>query len=260
MHLVTEELDAGPIMLQATVPVLPDDTGESLAARILVEEHRLYPAAIALMLGWRLAPRRAAVRPVRISRRLPLSQASGLWRDAAVMLQRQHRDLGRAIDPDRHVYGSHAAADEECAFPSRSETREHRKLPAGNRAHPGQHDLPSMRMARQHELDVERRSLGEPPRIVREEERRAARALEHAEHAAGRRVQKRSPARSTGSPLMDRLGALVPRTVNPLRHQRGRHVTVVVVIAQDCEGAAGGVHSGASSSATGPDEARGHRR
>ena len=46
MHLVTPDLDAGPIVLQATVPVLDDDTPQSLAARILVEEHRLYPEAI----------------------------------------------------------------------------------------------------------------------------------------------------------------------------------------------------------------------
>ena len=60
VHLVTEELDGGPIVLQAAVPVLPDDTSESLAARILVEEHRLYPAAIALVLagGWRIEGRR----------------------------------------------------------------------------------------------------------------------------------------------------------------------------------------------------------
>ena len=60
VHIVTEELDGGPIVLQAAVPVLPDDTSESLAARILVEEHRLYPAAIALVLagGWRIDGRR----------------------------------------------------------------------------------------------------------------------------------------------------------------------------------------------------------
>jgi phosphoribosylglycinamide formyltransferase-1 len=56
VHFVTEELDAGPIVLQSAVPVMPDDTAESLAARILVEEHRLYPQAIALVLdgGWRI--------------------------------------------------------------------------------------------------------------------------------------------------------------------------------------------------------------
>ena len=60
VHFVTAELDAGPIILQAAVPVLPADTADTLAARILVEEHRLYPAAIATVLagGWRLDGRR----------------------------------------------------------------------------------------------------------------------------------------------------------------------------------------------------------
>ena len=60
VHLVTGELDGGPIVLQSAVPVLDDDTAESLAARILIEEHRLYPAAVRLMLdgGWRLEGRR----------------------------------------------------------------------------------------------------------------------------------------------------------------------------------------------------------
>lgn len=47
VHFVVPELDSGPIIAQATVPVLPGDTAESLAARVLVEEHRLYPAALA---------------------------------------------------------------------------------------------------------------------------------------------------------------------------------------------------------------------
>jgi phosphoribosylglycinamide formyltransferase-1 len=60
VHLVTADLDAGPIVLQAAVPVRDDDTAERLAARILVEEHRLYPEAIKLVLdgGWTLAGRR----------------------------------------------------------------------------------------------------------------------------------------------------------------------------------------------------------
>jgi phosphoribosylglycinamide formyltransferase-1 len=60
VHLVTSELDGGPIVLQSAVPVLPDDTVDSLSARILVEEHRLYPQAIALVLegGWSLQGRR----------------------------------------------------------------------------------------------------------------------------------------------------------------------------------------------------------
>jgi len=51
VHFVNNELDAGPIVLQREVPVLPGDTADTLAARILEEEHRLYPDAIALVLG-----------------------------------------------------------------------------------------------------------------------------------------------------------------------------------------------------------------
>ena len=50
VHLVTVDLDAGPIVEQAAVPVRDDDTPETLAARILVEEHRIYPKAIARIL------------------------------------------------------------------------------------------------------------------------------------------------------------------------------------------------------------------
>lgn len=46
VHLVTCDVDAGPIVAQAEVPVLPDDTVESLSARILAEEHRLYPTVL----------------------------------------------------------------------------------------------------------------------------------------------------------------------------------------------------------------------
>lgn len=46
VHFVTSELDAGPIIAQATVPVESSDTPESLASRILIEEHRIYPDAI----------------------------------------------------------------------------------------------------------------------------------------------------------------------------------------------------------------------
>lgn len=47
VHLVTEAMDEGPILAQAAVPVLPGDTEAGLAARVLVQEHRLYPAALA---------------------------------------------------------------------------------------------------------------------------------------------------------------------------------------------------------------------
>lgn len=46
VHEVTGELDAGPILGQSRVPVLPGDTAEALAARVLVEEHKLYPAVL----------------------------------------------------------------------------------------------------------------------------------------------------------------------------------------------------------------------
>ena len=46
VHKVTPELDCGPILGQARVPVLPGDTPETLAARVLVQEHRLYPAVL----------------------------------------------------------------------------------------------------------------------------------------------------------------------------------------------------------------------
>jgi phosphoribosylglycinamide formyltransferase 1 len=60
VHLVDADLDGGPIVMQAAVPVLAGDTVETLAARILVEEHRLYPDAIALVLdgAWSIEGRR----------------------------------------------------------------------------------------------------------------------------------------------------------------------------------------------------------
>ena len=64
VHLVTPELDAGPIVAQATIAVLDDDTPDSLAARILVEEHRIYPEAITRVLTtpWRVEGRRFVCR------------------------------------------------------------------------------------------------------------------------------------------------------------------------------------------------------
>lgn len=54
VHLVTEELDAGPILAQEAVPVLEGDSEESLAARILEAEHRLYPRAVRAVLEGRV--------------------------------------------------------------------------------------------------------------------------------------------------------------------------------------------------------------
>ena len=60
VHLVDTTLDGGPIVMQAAVPVLDGDTEDTLAERILVEEHRIYPQAIARMLDgrWRIEGRR----------------------------------------------------------------------------------------------------------------------------------------------------------------------------------------------------------
>jgi phosphoribosylglycinamide formyltransferase-1 len=60
VHLVTDDLDAGPIVVQRVVAVQDDDTEESLAARILSEEHRAYPDAVNIVLGggWRIDGRR----------------------------------------------------------------------------------------------------------------------------------------------------------------------------------------------------------
>ena len=60
VHLVTPELDSGPIVLQRVAPVLDGDSVQTLAARILEEEHRAYPEAVQIVLdgGWRLDGRR----------------------------------------------------------------------------------------------------------------------------------------------------------------------------------------------------------
>lgn len=55
VHLVDEELDHGPILLQATVPVEEGDTEESLSERILEQEHQLYPRAIQLILDGKVS-------------------------------------------------------------------------------------------------------------------------------------------------------------------------------------------------------------
>ncbi len=51
VHLVTHATDAGPILAQAAVPVLPDDTEPALAARVLAQEHLIYPLALRLLAG-----------------------------------------------------------------------------------------------------------------------------------------------------------------------------------------------------------------
>ena len=62
VHFVTAELDHGPVVAQATVPVLPGDTADTLSARVLVQEHLLYPRAIRLFIDGKLSIEQGAVR------------------------------------------------------------------------------------------------------------------------------------------------------------------------------------------------------
>ena len=55
VHFVRSEVDSGPIIVQAAVPVLPDDTAVSLAARVLREEHRCLPLAVRLIAEGRVS-------------------------------------------------------------------------------------------------------------------------------------------------------------------------------------------------------------
>jgi phosphoribosylglycinamide formyltransferase-1 len=65
VHFVDEYLDHGPIIIQAAVPVLEDDTVETLSARILKQEHRIYSEAIRIVLSgrWRIEGRRVRILP-----------------------------------------------------------------------------------------------------------------------------------------------------------------------------------------------------
>lgn len=68
VHFVDENLDAGPIVIQAVVPVLDDDTTDSLSARILEQEHRIYTEAIRIVLSgsYRIEGRRVIGAPVSV--------------------------------------------------------------------------------------------------------------------------------------------------------------------------------------------------
>ena len=62
VHFVTAELDHGPVLGQVAVPVLPGDTPDSLAARVLAEEHKLYPRTVRQFVEGRVAVENGAVR------------------------------------------------------------------------------------------------------------------------------------------------------------------------------------------------------
>jgi phosphoribosylglycinamide formyltransferase-1 len=74
VHFVTPALDHGPIVIQAAVPVLPDDDEERLAARVLQQEHAVYPQAVRWFLEGRLVVEGNLVR------------LSAEWRDPAAMI------------------------------------------------------------------------------------------------------------------------------------------------------------------------------
>jgi phosphoribosylglycinamide formyltransferase-1 len=61
VHFVTEDVDMGPIILQAVVPVLQDDTEETLSERILEEEHKIYPESVRLYFEGKLEVRERRV-------------------------------------------------------------------------------------------------------------------------------------------------------------------------------------------------------
>jgi len=73
VHFVDPQLDAGPIILQAAVPVLENDTPDSLSARILAEEHRIYSEAIAIVSAdrWRIEGRRVVFETIPRGPRIP---------------------------------------------------------------------------------------------------------------------------------------------------------------------------------------------
>lgn len=75
VHFVTAELDHGPVVAQARVPVLPGDTEDTLSARVLVEEHKLYPYAVRLFVEDRLVIENG---DVRILDRHPTAEATSI--------------------------------------------------------------------------------------------------------------------------------------------------------------------------------------
>ena len=220
--------------LQAAVPVLDDDTVETLSARILVEEHRLYPGGDSDSCSTEAGESTAGGFAVR--RRLSPKRA---WDAIRLASKRQHRDFRRAIDPDRHVDRSDAAAHEQRRVVASRDAGDHRKLPRRNRADAGQHDLTAVRVSGQDQRDVRaprlRSGVGDraraestgpvAPRDQRGDVGGASRPEADARELDSAR--SRSPARVRAS-----CSTWMPRDV-----ERRRHVVVVVVVAEDGEDA-----------------------
>ena len=106
---------------------------------------------------------------------------------------------------------------------------------AANGADDGQHYLPAMRVSREDERYLQRGRLGEPPRIVREQDDGARRAARDRGDVGRRLVQKRMPTRSIASPLIGEARARVLQHLDAAARQRRRHVVIVVVVAEDAE-------------------------
>ena len=86
VHLVTTELDAGPIIAQAKLDVSDDDTATSLAARVLLIEHQIYPFVLAgLVEGW-----------------LTLSSTGAVWSDPEAALARMPDSMRLLLEPALH--------------------------------------------------------------------------------------------------------------------------------------------------------------
>jgi phosphoribosylglycinamide formyltransferase 1 len=104
VHLVTADLDAGPILMQAAVPVLPDDTVDTLSARILVEEHRIYPAAVAHVLNGSAVASRQSSLVSHESSVDALVAAIPFSRDQAFRIVELHAGSGELTDRLRAVF------------------------------------------------------------------------------------------------------------------------------------------------------------
>ena len=112
VHLVTGELDGGPIVLQAAVPVLDEDTPATLAERILIEEHRIYPEAVQMILdgGWRIEGRRfrSGRRALPEARNQPASDPSRVCRIAVeVRAAGTHPRTGRGAGSSPNTPAPH---------------------------------------------------------------------------------------------------------------------------------------------------------
>ena len=143
VHLVTPELDAGPIVSQAAVPVHAGDSAESLAARILVEEHRLLPAAVARRTGGWMASRRTALR------RGVTHQSGAVVRSVSTDTSAgQLIRIGANTVPTPRLTYSRAVAFDRLSS-------DHRKAPGGNGTDTRQHHLAAVRMTREHQLNVQ---------------------------------------------------------------------------------------------------------